>query len=82
MAVPAGIDQLGDLARITVDVWIDDDGCLRRIRYTSGDARGVGVTTTTLDLTELGVALPSDWSRIPRSFRGAEALSAGAGRGC
>ncbi len=70
MAVPSGIEQLGDLERIRVDVWIDDDGYLRRIRHTSGDA-SKGVMTSTLELTELGVALPPDWSRIPRSFRGA-----------
>jgi len=61
----SAVEQLGDLARIGVDVWIDDDGYLRRIRYASGGAVE-GAVTITLDLTELGVALPSDWSRIPR----------------
>lgn len=64
MAVPAGIHQLGDLEHIALEVWIDDDDCIRRIRHTSGDPK-TGETTCTLDLIEFGIELPSDWSRIP-----------------
>ena len=64
MAVPAGIHQLGDLEHIALEVWIDDDDCIRRIRHTSGDPK-TGESTCTLDLIEFGIAPPSDWSRIP-----------------
>lgn len=64
MAVPSDIDQLVDLTYIAVEVWVDEDGYLRRIRHASGDG-GTGMSTTTLDLIELGIATPSDWSRIP-----------------
>ncbi len=64
MAVPSNTAQLVDLTNIAVEVWVDDDGYIRRIRYASGHP-GTPMSTSTLDLTEFGIALPSDWSRIP-----------------
>jgi len=49
---------------MAVEVWVDDEGYIRRIRHASGHP-GRSMFTSTLDLTELGIALPSDWSRIP-----------------
>lgn len=64
MAIPAGSVDLDELKRLALEIWVDDDGCIRRIRHTSEAPTGA-TNTTTLDLTELGIALPSDWSRIP-----------------
>jgi len=64
MAVPSDMDQRVDLTHIAVEVWVDDDDYIRRIRHASGNP-GRSMFTSTLDLTELGIALPSDWSRIP-----------------
>jgi hypothetical protein len=64
MAIPAGAVDLDELERLALEIWVDDDGCIRRIRLTGAGPTGAG-TTTTLDLTELGIATPSDWSRIP-----------------
>ncbi|MDQ6776108.1 MAG: hypothetical protein M3071_07805 [Actinomycetota bacterium] len=61
MAIPLGIDRLNDLTHIAAEVWVDDDGHIRRIRHLSGKP----ISTSTLDLTEFGITLPSDWSRIP-----------------
>lgn len=66
MAVPAGIEQLGGLTRIPVEVWVDDERCIRRITVRHGKdnvpmrMRGA----TTLSLSEFGTHLPSDWSRL------------------
>lgn len=72
MAVPAGIDQLSDLTRIPVEVWIDDEGCIRRVSERHGKddpMRGASTFSlselgTQLSLSELGTQPPSDWSRL------------------
>lgn len=66
MAVPSDLRERGDPKYVAVEVWVDDDGYIRRIRRASGDP-GTAMFTSTLDLTEFGIALPSDWSRIPAS---------------
>ena len=63
-AIPEGMSRLDDLARIPVDVWLDDDGHIRRVRHTSGGANA-STEISTLDLTELGTELCSDWSHLP-----------------
>ncbi len=62
MATPSDIHQRVDLTRIAVELWIDDNGYIRRIRQASAETP---MSTSTLDLIEFGVTLPSDWSRIP-----------------
>ncbi|MEJ7892199.1 MAG: hypothetical protein WKF94_06130 [Solirubrobacteraceae bacterium] len=52
------------MRRIPVEVWVGDDGYIRRVRHTSGRPNKP-FGTGTLDLTELGVELPLDWSRLP-----------------
>lgn len=64
MAVSSDMDQGVDLTHMAVEVWVDDDDYIRRIRHASGNP-GRSMFTSTLDLTELGIALPSDWSQIP-----------------
>ena len=63
MAIPPNLDRLDDLRNIPIDVWVDDDGFIRRLRH--DNARPTTLMTSTLDLTELGIAVPEDWSRIP-----------------
>ncbi len=63
-AIPAGMSWLDDLARIPVDVWLDDDGHIRHIRHTSG-GHHTPTGISTLDLIELGIEPPSDWSHLP-----------------
>ncbi len=65
LALPMGMKHLDDLTRIRAEVWVDDDGCIRRIRHTDETA-GVPISTVTLDLIEFGVGLPAEWSRLPR----------------
>lgn len=62
IAIPPGISQFHELKNFPVEVWVDDDGYLRRIGHTAGAG---GVSTATIDLTEFGIPLPSDWSRLP-----------------
>lgn len=63
MAVPAGIDQLADLTRLPVGVWVDERGHLRRVsvRHFNDD---FGRNSSTVSVTELGTQPPSDWSRL------------------
>ena len=70
MAVPAEVKQLADLAHVALEVWVDDDGHIARIRYGSATTGASMMWTVTLDLTEFGITLPSDWSRIPSWFVG------------
>ena len=63
--MPGPDHATGDLGRIPITVWIDDDGFVRRLRHDAVDAQGQPVTTT-LNLSDLGAALPADWSRVPR----------------
>ena len=60
LAVPADAEARTDDGHVAVDVWIDDDGHIRRIRHTVNTH-----FSFTVDLTDFGAALPSDWSRIP-----------------
>ena len=62
LAVPDDAAKRTDDGHLAVDVWIDDDGHIRRIRHT---ALADPLFTVTVDLTDFGTALPSDWSRIP-----------------
>ncbi|MEJ7893448.1 MAG: hypothetical protein WKF94_12500 [Solirubrobacteraceae bacterium] len=64
MAVPPGMEKVDDMRRIPVEVWVGDDGYIRRVRHTSGRPNQP-YGTSTLDLTELGVELPLDWSQLP-----------------
>jgi hypothetical protein len=62
VAVPTGIKRLGDLEKIPVELWIDEEGYLRRIQHSSGEG---GEWTLTLDLSDFGIEQPPDWSRLP-----------------
>jgi len=64
LAVPDDAEKRTDDGHVAVDVWIDDDGHIRRIRHTAL-AESHPLFTVTVDLTDFGTALPSDWSRIP-----------------
>jgi len=61
MALPPGVSQLQELQRIPVELWIDGEGHVRRVRHTAASETAV----LTVDLTEFGTSLPSDWSRLP-----------------
>jgi len=61
VAVPSGVDRLDDLKRIPVKVWLDDEGYIRRIRHRLGNVKA-STGTLTLNLSEFGIELPSDWS--------------------
>ncbi|MDQ4048223.1 MAG: hypothetical protein M3131_02420 [Actinomycetota bacterium] len=65
IAVPLGLEQLGQLKEIPVELWIDRQRHIRRIRYKPWERRGAPNNTTTLDLSEFGVVKPPpDWSRL------------------
>ncbi len=64
IAIPRGVSRLEDLKEIPIELWVDDDGYIRRIRHTTG-GRHAGTSTATLDLSDFGIQLPSDWSRLP-----------------
>jgi hypothetical protein len=61
MALPPGASRVDELRNTPVQVWIDDEGHLRRARQPGA---GPGPSVLTLDLTEFGVPLPADWSRL------------------
>ena len=61
MALPLGVRQLQELKKIPVEVWIDGEGYVRRARHTAAG----GTSVLTVDLTEFGISLPCDWSRLP-----------------
>ncbi|MBA2794091.1 MAG: hypothetical protein H0U32_08915 [Thermoleophilaceae bacterium] len=67
LAIPTGTGRLDQLRRIPVEVWVDDEGRIRRIRHAhASDGRAsVPLSTTTVDLLEFEVELPADWSRLP-----------------
>jgi hypothetical protein len=58
LALPP-VARYSDLERLSLVVWLDADGHVRRLRY-DGEADAV-----TLDLIDLGIEPPSDWSRLP-----------------
>jgi hypothetical protein len=62
VALPSGVKRLGDLERVPVKLWIDDERYLRRIQHSSGEG---GEWVVTLDLSTFGIDQPSDWSRLP-----------------
>ena len=62
LAVPDDAAKRTDDGHLAVDVWIDDDGHIRRIRHT---VLAEPHWSFTVNLTDFGAALPSDWSRIP-----------------
>lgn len=72
MAMPAGMHQLGQLTRIPLELWVDAQRQIRRIRQDGGKrpdprtgARPRGPTiSSSLDLREFGVKAPADWSRL------------------
>ncbi len=66
LAIPMSMRRLGELKRIEVEVWVDDGGCIRRIRHaeTRGGTPSFPVNTATLDLIEFGIEPPADWSRL------------------
>jgi len=61
MALPPGVSQLQELKEIAVELWIDGEGYVRRVRHSGAD----GAPVLTVHLTEFGISLPSDWSRLP-----------------
>jgi len=63
MALPTGIGQLGQLTRLPLELWIDPERQIRRIRHT-GERPDGSTITSTIDLIEFGVGLPPDWSRL------------------
>jgi hypothetical protein len=69
MEAPPEVEHSGDLTRIPVEVCVDHDGYIRRIRYTTPGPANFQ-STSTVDVMEFGVALPSDWSRIPHASSG------------
>lgn len=71
IAAPPEMEHTGDLTRIPVAVCVDHDGYIRRIRYIFPGSANLQ-STSTLDVMEFGVALPSDWSRIPYGFDGSQ----------
>lgn len=64
MALPPGMNQLGQVARVPLELWIDSERQIRRIRYDTSERADAPRITTILDLRELGVEPPSDWSRL------------------
>jgi hypothetical protein len=67
MALPPGVSQLQDLKEVPVEVWIDDEGYVRRARHTAPATTSV----LTVDLIEFSISLPCDWSRLPTGQGGA-----------
>lgn len=63
LALPSGMDELGQLTRMPLELWVDAERRIRRIRYGS-DASSSATMVLTLDLREFGVESPSDWSRL------------------
>ena len=61
VAVPTGLDRLDDLKQIPVEVWLDDEGYIRRVRHTFMASRTTEIATVALDLSDFGIE-PSDWS--------------------
>jgi len=72
MALPQGIDQIAKLTRIPVEVWMDTEGLIRRIRHARRQPHRARPDTSTLELREFGVQPPSDWSRL-EAFGGLQA---------
>lgn len=60
VALPTGMDRLDDLKQVPVDVWLDQDGHIRRIRHDMS-ASETSIGAVTLDLSDFGVEPPSDW---------------------
>ncbi len=54
--------RYGDLLAVPIQVCIDEEGSIRRVRFESE------MMEVTLDLVEYRVDLPADWSRLP-TFR-------------
>lgn len=65
MPIPPDTDRYGELLRVPIELWIDDDEHIRRVRQRNE------LATLTLELTELGAVPPADWSRLP-TFRSPE----------
>lgn len=61
--LPEGMKWLADLKRIPVEVWVNDDGYIRRIRQREGPD-DAPKRTSTLELSEFGIELDVDWSRL------------------
>ncbi|MEJ7891011.1 MAG: hypothetical protein WKF94_00025 [Solirubrobacteraceae bacterium] len=65
--LPTGTMWLADLKRIPVEVWVDDDGYIRRIRLREGPDDALAHSSrwsSTLELSEFGIELEVDWSRL------------------
>jgi hypothetical protein len=63
LALPPA-ERYGDLLAVPLQVWIDEDGRIRRVLWESKMMKLVR------ELLEFGVELPADWSRLP-TFRSA-----------
>jgi hypothetical protein len=64
LALPFDIDRFEELLHVPLDVWVDQAGFIRRVHHESRHR-----VAMTLDLLELGVELPGDWTRLPRTER-------------
>jgi len=62
LPVPHCAARYGDLLRLPLELWLDEEDYIRRLR------QGDEVATLTLELLELGVDAPADWTRLP-TFR-------------
>ena len=62
LPVPIGAARYEDLLRLPLELWLDEDGYIRRLR------QGDETATLTLELLELGAEGPADWTRLP-TFR-------------
>ncbi len=69
MAMPPAGEYVG-VTRISLEVCVDHDGYIRRIRQISAYSGVLTRSTITLDVMEFGIPLPSDWSRIPHPSDG------------
>jgi len=76
LPVPIGAARYGDLLRLPLELWLDEDDYIRRLR------QGNETATLTLELVELDAEAPADWSRLPtfRSPQEAEMCSRAASR--
>lgn len=62
LPVPIGAARYSDLLHLPLELWLDEDDYIRRLR------QGGEAAAFTLDLLELGADGPADWTRLP-TFR-------------
>ena len=62
--VPTGAGSVGQLRRVPVELWLDSERRIRRIRHRAVAPDGRLINTTSIEILELGVEPPPDWSRL------------------